>query len=80
MIESTTKVTALGAQPFSRADRQTLRRNDGCAARLQEVPGEPSLVVFDIHVLLGADLRALSWQDRRERLELVAQAFDRPLS
>jgi ATP-dependent DNA ligase len=36
-------------------------------------------VVFDIHVLLGADLRGLSWHDRRERLELLAQAFDIPL-
>ena len=41
----------------------------------------PSLrfVVFDVPVLLGTDLRALSWQERRERLELLARAFDVPL-
>jgi ATP-dependent DNA ligase len=36
-------------------------------------------VVFDVPVLLGADLRSLPWQDRRERLELLARAFDVPL-
>jgi ATP-dependent DNA ligase len=36
-------------------------------------------VAFDVPVLAGVDLRALSWQDRRERLELLAQAFDVPL-
>ncbi len=36
-------------------------------------------VVFDIPILLGADLRGLSWQERRERLELLARAFDVPL-
>jgi bifunctional non-homologous end joining protein LigD len=36
-------------------------------------------VVFDVPVLAGVDLRDLSWQDRRERLELLAQAFDVPL-
>jgi ATP-dependent DNA ligase len=42
----------------------------------------PSLrfVVFDAPVLLGADLRGLSWQERRERLELLAGAFDMPLT
>jgi ATP-dependent DNA ligase len=30
-------------------------------------------------LLLGADLRGLPWQDRRERLELLARAFDVPL-
>jgi ATP-dependent DNA ligase len=42
----------------------------------------PSLrfVVFDVPVLLGADLRGLSWQERRERLELLAGAFDMPLT
>jgi ATP-dependent DNA ligase len=41
----------------------------------------PSLrfVVFDVPVLLGADLRGLAWQERRERLELLARAFDVPL-
>jgi ATP-dependent DNA ligase len=28
--------------------------------------------------LAGVDLRPLSWQDRRERLELLAQAFEPP--
>jgi bifunctional non-homologous end joining protein LigD len=36
-------------------------------------------VVFDVPILLGADLRGLPWQDRRERLELLARAFDVPL-
>jgi bifunctional non-homologous end joining protein LigD len=36
-------------------------------------------VVFDVPVLAGVDLRSVSWQDRRERLELLAQAFDVPL-
>jgi bifunctional non-homologous end joining protein LigD len=37
------------------------------------------LVVFDVPILAGVDLRPLPWQERRERLELVAQAFDVPL-
>jgi ATP-dependent DNA ligase len=36
-------------------------------------------VVFDVPVLAGVDLRAEPWQDRRERLELLARAFDIPL-
>jgi bifunctional non-homologous end joining protein LigD len=36
-------------------------------------------VAFDVPVLAGVDLRALPWQERRERLELLAQAFDVPL-
>jgi ATP-dependent DNA ligase len=41
----------------------------------------PSLrfVVFDVPVLLGADLRSLPWHARRERLELLARGFDVPL-
>jgi hypothetical protein len=35
-------------------------------------------VVFDVPVLAGADLRDEPWQARRERLELLAQAFDVP--
>jgi ATP-dependent DNA ligase len=37
------------------------------------------LVVFDVPVLAGVDLRRLPWSERRERLELLAQAFDIPL-
>ena len=37
------------------------------------------LVVFDVPVLAGVDLRHMPWQDRRDRLELLAQAFDVPL-
>jgi bifunctional non-homologous end joining protein LigD len=37
------------------------------------------LVVFDVPILAGVDLRRLPWQDRRERLELLARAFDVPL-
>jgi bifunctional non-homologous end joining protein LigD len=36
-------------------------------------------VAFDVPVLAGVDLRPSPWQDRRERLELLAQAFDVPL-
>jgi ATP-dependent DNA ligase len=41
----------------------------------------PSLrfVVFDVPVLVGVDLRSMPWQARRERLELLARAFDVPL-
>ncbi len=35
-------------------------------------------VVFDVPVLAGVDLRGEPWQARRERLELLAQAFDLP--
>lgn len=35
-------------------------------------------VVFDVPVLAGVDLRPLPWTERRERLELLAQAFDGP--
>jgi hypothetical protein len=37
------------------------------------------LVVFDVPVLAGLDLRTLPWQERRDRLELLAQAFEVPL-
>jgi bifunctional non-homologous end joining protein LigD len=36
-------------------------------------------VVFDMPVLAGVDLRALPWEDRRERLELLAAAFEPPV-
>lgn len=36
-------------------------------------------VIFDVPVLAGGDLRALPWQERRQRLELLAQAFEVPL-
>jgi hypothetical protein len=36
-------------------------------------------VVFDVPFLAGVDLRPLSWHDRRERLELLAQAFEAAL-
>jgi ATP-dependent DNA ligase len=36
-------------------------------------------VVFDVPILAGVDLRSMSWSERRDRLELVAQAFDVPL-
>jgi bifunctional non-homologous end joining protein LigD len=35
-------------------------------------------VVFDVPYLASVDLRPLSWQDRRDRLELLAQAFEPP--
>jgi bifunctional non-homologous end joining protein LigD len=36
-------------------------------------------VAFDVPVLAGVDLRSLTWQDRRARLELLAQGFEVPL-
>jgi bifunctional non-homologous end joining protein LigD len=35
-------------------------------------------VVFDVPFLGGVDLRELPWQHRRQRLELLAQAFEPP--
>jgi bifunctional non-homologous end joining protein LigD len=34
--------------------------------------------VFDVPYLAGVDLRPLSWEARRERLELLAKAFEPP--
>jgi ATP-dependent DNA ligase len=36
-------------------------------------------VGFDLPVLAGADLRGLSWAERRERLEILATAFEEPV-
>ena len=36
------------------------------------------LVVFDVPFLAGVDLRGEPWEARRERLELLAGAFDAP--
>jgi ATP-dependent DNA ligase len=36
-------------------------------------------VVFDVPILAGVDLRQLPWAGRRERLELLAAAFDVPV-
>ena len=36
------------------------------------------VVVFDVPVLAGVDLRDEPWQARRERLELLARGFDYP--
>jgi bifunctional non-homologous end joining protein LigD len=35
-------------------------------------------IVFDVPVLAGVDLRDEPWQARRERLQLLAEAFDYP--
>jgi ATP-dependent DNA ligase len=40
---------------------------------------ELRLVVFDVPILAGVDLRLEPWQARRERLELLAQGFAYPL-
>lgn len=37
-------------------------------------------VVFDVPFLAGVDLRPLPWTERRERLELLARAFEAPVS
>jgi bifunctional non-homologous end joining protein LigD len=39
---------------------------------------ELRFVVFDVPYLAGVDLRGLTWRTRRERLELIAQAFEPP--
>jgi bifunctional non-homologous end joining protein LigD len=39
---------------------------------------ELRFVVFDVPYLAGVDLRPMSWEERRERLELLAQAFEAP--
>lgn len=36
-------------------------------------------VVFDLPVLAGVDLRGMPWQERRDRLELLAGAFKAPI-
>ena len=36
-------------------------------------------VVFDVPYLAGVNLREMPWQERRERLELLAQAFEAPV-
>jgi bifunctional non-homologous end joining protein LigD len=38
-----------------------------------------AFVVFDVPVLAGVDLRDFPWEERRERLDLLAGAFDVPL-
>jgi len=35
--------------------------------------------VFDVPYLAGVDLREMPWQERRERLELLAQGFESPV-
>ena len=35
--------------------------------------------MFDVPYLAGVDLRRLPWRERRERLELIAQAFVAPI-
>ena len=35
-------------------------------------------MVFDVPFLARTDLRCLAWEERRERLELLAQAFAPP--
>jgi bifunctional non-homologous end joining protein LigD len=35
--------------------------------------------VFDMPYLAGVDLREMPWQQRRERLELLARAFEPPI-
>jgi ATP-dependent DNA ligase len=46
---------------------------------LKKYRADLRLVVFDAPFLLGADLHGLPWQERRDRLELLARAFEVPL-
>jgi ATP-dependent DNA ligase len=39
---------------------------------------ELRFVAFDLPFLAGVDLRGLPWTERRERLELLASAFEPP--
>jgi ATP-dependent DNA ligase len=41
--------------------------------------GRLRFVAFDVPILAGVDLRPLPWHERRERLELLAEAFDLPM-
>ena len=41
--------------------------------------GALEFVAFDVPVLAGVDLRGLTWSQRRERLELLAEAFAPPI-
>jgi hypothetical protein len=38
------------------------------------------VVVFDVPILAGADLRPVPWREGREKLELLAQAFVEPIA
>jgi ATP-dependent DNA ligase len=51
------------------------------AALLGSKAHRPDLrfVAFDVPILAGVDLRRLPWQERRDRLELLAQGFELPL-
>jgi ATP-dependent DNA ligase len=60
----------------------TAGRFSGTMAALlgsKRLRAELRFVVFDVPFMLGADLRGLPWQERRDRLELLARAFDVPL-
>ena len=57
-------------------------RFHGTIAALQgsKVHGERlRYVVFDVPILAGVDLRPLPWDERRERLELLAAGFTDPI-
>jgi len=62
-----------------RAHGRTVRDDDGRAVRLEAASPSLRFVAFDVPVLAGVDLRSLRWSERREPLELLAQAFDVPL-
>ncbi len=71
-----------GWQGTVRDGELTAGRFSGTMAALlgsKRLRADLRFVVFDVPCLLGADLRGLPWQERRERLELLAQAFDLPL-
>ena len=56
-----------------------MAREDRCADRGHEHAGRGERHrAVPGPVLLGADLRSLSWQERRDRLELLGRAFDVP--
>jgi len=56
----------------------TAGRFEGTSRRCsgRSVATVAAVVVFDVPVLLGTDLRSLAWHERRERLEPLARPFD----
>jgi hypothetical protein len=66
-------------RPGRRTNRRAVLDDDGRALRVQGPSGGLRFVVFDVPVLAGVDLRDLAWEERRERLDLLAAAFEVPI-
>jgi bifunctional non-homologous end joining protein LigD len=66
--------TALDGELIAGSFRGTMAALVGARERRKDL----RFVAFDVPILAGVDLRPLPWRERRERLELVAQAFELP--